>query len=297
MSMQASDSGHRSRKVVITGAGSGIGRAITQRLLLDGFSCILAGRRQSALEETVAKTGVDSKRAEIVACDLRLPEDRRRLISRSVEASGTLFGLINNAGIGLGNPFLDVPLTYWRHAIEVNLEAAFFLAQEAAEYMRPQSAGRIVNISSVRGFRVRNNVDYGDRAPEVTPGNRGPVRDPAYAASKGGLIQLTKELAAAVGRWGITANSISPGVIPHPDYSDDRQIAKAPDFVEGLPAKWAGVGYEVSPDLLRTLENRIPLGRVGCVQEIAGPVSFLLSDDASYITGENLVVDGGWTIW
>jgi NAD(P)-dependent dehydrogenase (short-subunit alcohol dehydrogenase family) len=203
---------------------------------------------------------------------------------------------VNNAGIAIASPLLDESIDDWRASLEINLEAAYFLAQRAFEHMRVRRTGRVVNIASVYGVMGFDNREYGSRAPQSTPGDRGPVRQSAYAASKGGLVQLTRDLAAAVGRWGITVNAISPGSIPHGQGAAEHARAVSGPVARAAPEK-PGLGDAIDPAILEALAAQVPLGRLGRVEEIAGPVSFLLSDDASYVTGQNLVVDGGWSIW
>lgn len=219
------------------------------------------------------------------------------LVTSASDQDSRLYGLVNNAGLAAAGPLLDESLAEWREILETNLEAAYFLSQHSIEQMRPYQEGRIVNISSVYGIMGFDNRGYGARAPETSEGDRGPFRQSAYAASKGGLIQLTRDLAAGVGRWGITVNAISPGSIPHPD--DEmavQQTHPANTDADAAPGK-PRLGDKVDPEILRALAAQVPLQRLGTVQEIAGPVSFLLSQDASYITGANLTVDGGWTVW
>lgn len=297
MNVDTSNPDLSKRTVIITGAGGGLGRGISHRLLLDGFRCVLADLNEAALQESIALAGADGVRGTTVVCDLRLVEDRRRLVAFAADQPGSLFGLVHSAGIAVADALLDETLTDWRKTLEINLEAAFFLAQQAFEHMRPQREGRVVNIASVYGVMGFNNQGYGARAPETTLGDRGPVRQSAYAASKGGLIQLTRDLAAAVGRWGITVNAVSPGSIPHASDAQDHQTDEAPGAIDEAPSKKPGLGDKVDPEILKALAAQVPLGRLGRVGEIAGPVRFLLSDDATYITGVNLVVDGGWSIW
>lgn len=308
MDFRASSDDPCERVVIITGAGSGLGRAVAQRLLRDGFQCVLAGPYDDALSQTLATSGHAGDRGSIVVCDIRVPEDRARLVSLALEQPGSLFGLVNNAGIARGAPLLDETLEDWRDTFETNLEAAFFLAQHVLGHMRHRREGRIVNIASVYGMIGLNNAGLGARAPQTTTGGRGPLRQSAYASSKGGLIQLTRDLAAAVGCWGITVNAVSPGWVPHPQYNpeerriaqdrlrrhdrDDSSVAAGRPFPRG-----PGLGEAIDSDVRHALAAQVPLGRLGTVDEIAGPVRFLLSEDAAYITGANLVVDGGFSVW
>lgn len=288
------------KTVIVTGAGGHLGRAMAHRLLRDGFRCILADKNEDNVARTLALAGTAAAaRGIVVVCDIRVAEDRDRLIATATKPPGTLFGLVNNAGTGKLRPLLDESVAEWRDTFETNLEAAFFLAQRAIESMRSQGEGRIINIASMHGIVGMNNLGHGARAPETSPGDRGPVRCSAYTTSKGGLIQLTRDLAAAVGRWGINVNAISPGQIPHSENppSDQAAATKGGGAIAGTSRKAPGLGDTLDAEIVKALGLQTPLQRVGRVEEIAGPVSFLLSADATYITGANLVVDGGFTIW
>jgi NAD(P)-dependent dehydrogenase (short-subunit alcohol dehydrogenase family) len=289
-----------SKVVIITGAGGGLGRAMTVRLLRDGYYCVLTDKSAQNLSRTVGDIG-DSAREKCITlvCDIRVDADRRSLIDTAIQMSGKVYGLVNNAGVGRLKPFLDESVNDWRETFETNIEAPFFLAQTVSTVMRKCGEGRIVNIASMHGIVGMNNEGHGSRAPDISPGDRGPYRCSAYSASKGGLIQLTRDLAAALGRWGITVNSVSPGQIPHGANVRASLAVHSEEVGSGskqLP-QTAGLGDAPDPDITRAMSLQTPLGRLGTVDEIAGPVSFLLSRDASYITGANLVVDGGFTIW
>lgn len=285
------------RVVVVTGAGTGIGRAIASRTLRDGYRCVLAGPYQGELEETIVLSGVDAGRALTMECDVRDAGDRSRLVAVATGA-GALYGLVNNAGITRLAPLLDESVHEWRETIETNLEAAYFMAQGVLPHMRDRREGRIINIASIYGIVARDARVWGVATPTVRDG-RGPIRESAYAASKGGLLQLTRDLAAAVGSWGITVNAVSPGVVEHPSAEAERRAAdpERPALTGRVDAAARKAAQEAAPQIRAQLISRVPLERLARVEDIAGPVSFLLSSDASYVTGTNLVADGGWSIW
>ncbi len=300
MSAHASIGDLSQKTVIVTGAGGHLGRAMAHRLLRDGFRCVLADKNDDNVAKTLALAGnAAADRATTVVCDIRASKDRERLIACAVKQPGKLFGLVNNAGVGKLRPLLDESVQDWRDTFETNVEAAFFLSQRAIESMRHQGEGRIINIASMHGIVGMNNLGHGARAPDTSPGDRGPVRCSAYTTSKGGVIQMTRDLAAAVGRWGITVNAVSPGQIPHVQNVPDDKAAtgQGSGAAAGTSGKAPGLGDTLDAEIITALGLQTPLQRVGRVEEIAGPVSFLLSDDATYITGANLVVDGGFTIW
>lgn len=259
------------RAAIVTGGATGLGRATVTALLEAGTSCVIVGRREDRLNDTVAALDPRGGRLVAVAGDVTRAEDRERAVAGCVDAFGRVDVLVNNAATTLTAPLLDYP-TDWSAVLETNLTAAFAMAQAVIPGMRDRGAGRIVNVGSVYGSLALDNARYGPTLPAITPGDRGPVREVAYGASKAAILQLTRELASAVGPWGITVNSVSPGMFP----------------VEDAP---------ISEEIRTRLSNATPLGRVGTPRELGVAVRFLCSAEASFITGAELVVDGGWSIW
>lgn len=260
------------RVAVVTGAGSGLGRATAQVLVEAGVRCVITGRTRDKLEET-AGIIAQPDRTLIVQSDVTIPEDRKRIVADCVKRFGRLDILVNNAGYGRDAPLLAYGVEMWREVMNTNLESCFFLAQEAIPHMRDQKWGRIINIASTYGSLALNNDLYTPLFPKDN-GNLGPTRISAYHASKGGLLTLSRDLAVAVAPWGITVNAISPGGF---------LVEK---HVEGIPE-----------EVLKKGQAMIPLGRYGEPREIGYAVRFLASDEAAYITGINLLVDGGFSIW
>jgi NAD(P)-dependent dehydrogenase (short-subunit alcohol dehydrogenase family) len=254
---------------VVTGAGSGIGQAIAVRLARAGHTCLLVGRRTARLAETAARIADESGSAIQLPADVTDPKDRARVLD-AVDASGSpVAALVNNAGGSYATGLFAHDLARWRENFALNVEAAAFLSFALLPRLQAQGGGAIVNIASVYAS-VAVNTGFYTRYPEQGPD--GPVRAVAYSASKGALLQLTRELAIAAAPMGVRVNALSPGMIA----IDDRPLDAATH--EALVAA-------------------TPMHRLGRPEEIADVVHFLLSDAASFITGSELVADGGWTAW
>jgi 3-oxoacyl-[acyl-carrier protein] reductase len=228
---------------LVTGSTRGIGRAIAERLLDEGATVAVHGRDPAKAAEELGG------RAIPVAADLTDPERARELVREAASIEDRLDGLVNNAGGGEAKAFRAVTLPGWRETHRINLEAAMIAAQESYLVMRKQRSGSIVNIASIAAHGA------------------GGWMGADYAASKAGLVSLTKSLAREAARFGIRCNAVSPGFV------ETDMTAKLP---------------EANREKLN-----IPLGRLASPQDIAGVVLFLLSDLSSYITGQVLHVDGG----
>lgn len=197
-----------------------------------------------------------------VKCDVTDPLSIERTINDIIERFGRIDGLVNNAyprTPDWGNRFEDVTYESWVKNMDMQLNSTFVFCKCVLAHMKSRSSGTIVNIASM----------YGVVAPDFTVYDGTSLTSPvAYSAIKGGLIHFTKYLASYFGPHGIRANSVSPG----------------------------GVFDSQHPVFVSNYERKVPLRRMAVPADMAGPVAFLLSDEASYITGQNLIVDGGWTI-
>jgi len=238
------------RVALVTGASRGIGRAIAIRLAADGARVVLVARNQEKLTELQAEIVAAGGAAEVRPCDLSNSAAIGELVKEVAKELGRLDILVNNAGITRDGLVIRMKDEAWDDVIKVNLTAAFSACRAAAKVMMRARSGRIINIASVVGLT----------------GNGGQVN---YAASKAGLIGLTKSLAKELGSRGVTANAVAPG------YIETDMTAELSEKVKG------------------SLLAAIPLGRLGQSANIAGAVAFLASDDAAYVTGEVLRVDGG----
>ncbi|RII19538.1 2-(R)-hydroxypropyl-CoM dehydrogenase [Streptomyces sp. YIM 130001] len=246
------------RCAVVSGAGSGIGRAIALRLASAGAKVVVAGDKAGPLEETVGLVAADGGEAFAVRCDVSREDDVIALMDRTVERFGRLDVLVNNAGVEFAKRVEDTTSEEWDWLMDVNLKGVFLCAKHALPVMRGAGGGVIVNIASELAL-------VGSEAVA------------AYSASKAGVLQLTRALAVDHAGDGVRVNALSPGVIL------TALLQTALDST-GDPDKRR-----------REFEERTLLGRLGTPEEAAEAALFLASDQSSYMTGGNLVLDGGWT--
>lgn len=235
------------KTALITGASGGIGAAIAIALHAAGATIAISGTRVAALEELKSRIGGD---VHVLPCNLSSAEEVEKLIPAAEAAMGGLDILINNAGITRDGLAMRMKDDDWQSVIDVNLTSNFRLCRAAMRGMMKKRAGRIINITSIVG---------------VT-GNAGQAN---YAASKAGVIGLTKSLAQELATRGVTVNCIAPGFIATP-------------MTEGLNEKQK-----------EGILGRIPAGRMGTPDDIAAAVLYLASDEAGYVTGQTLHVNGG----
>ena len=231
------------RRAIVTGGGSGIGRAISHRFAAEGAAVVVAdliGERADAVADEIGGTPVQA--------DVTVAAD----VARLVGDAGLVDVLVNNAGGGMADDVLEIGEDEWDTDLAVNLKSAFLCSKAVLPGMIERGSGVIVNIASVNGLAFFANEPY--------------------SAAKAGMISLTRSLAARYGRHGIRAVAIAPGTIRTPLWQE--RVDKEPAIFERL-VRW------------------YPLRRVGEPEDVANAAAFLASDDASWITGEVLRVDGG----
>jgi NAD(P)-dependent dehydrogenase (short-subunit alcohol dehydrogenase family) len=239
---------------IVTGASSGLGARFARVLDAAGANVVLVARRRERLEELASELGND---ALAVDQDLARVDDVGAVVDQARERYGRVDVLVNNAGMVDVHPAEEEPLEEFRKVIDVNLVAPFALSQHAARAMLDDGGGAIVNVASVLGL-----VGVGQ------------IPQAGYAASKGGIVNLTRELSAQWSRKGVRVNAIAPGWF-------ESEMTADMFSEEGKGREWVA--------------RRAPLGRHGREGELDGALIFLASDASSYVTGHVLAVDGGWT--
>ena len=240
---------------LVTGAGRGIGRAIAIVLAKAGADVMVNDLKAESCKETAASIEELGRRAIIAEGDISSESDVRSIVEKGIAHFGRIDILVNNAGVVGRKSIFDTSEKDWDQLIDVNLKGTFLCSKYVAERMKEQGVkGRVVNISSIMG--------------EVALPPR-----PAYCASKGGIIALTRDLAAELAQYGITVNSVAPGWV-------ETDLTSS---------------YFAQKNVHDYLIERIPLGRFCLPEEIANVVCFISSEYGQYITGQTIFVDGGWT--
>ncbi|MFT5089320.1 MAG: 3-oxoacyl-[acyl-carrier protein] reductase [Candidatus Latescibacterota bacterium] len=243
--------GLEGKVALVTGGSRGIGRAIALRLAAAGADIALCARSVEAAEAVGKEIEALGRRCLVRQVDVAESAQADELIKAVVGELGSLYALVNNAGITRDNLLMRMKDEDWDAVLQVNLKGAFNCARAAVRPMLKARGGRIINITSVVGIQ----------------GNAGQTN---YAASKAGLIGFTKSLARELASRAITVNAVAPGLVPDTGMTDEL----SQEVVEGMLAQ-------------------VPLGRPGTPEDVAHAVGFLAGDEAAYITGQVISVDGG----
>jgi NAD(P)-dependent dehydrogenase (short-subunit alcohol dehydrogenase family) len=240
------------RVSIVTGASGGLGERFARVLHAAGSTVVLAARRLDRLEALAAEL----PGSLAVACDVSVDADLEQLVATTIERFATIDLLVNNAGIGTPMAAEDEPIDHFRQVVEVNLNALFLLSQLVGRQMIQQGHGSIVNIASMLGLVAS-----------------APIKQASYTASKGAVVNLTRELGAEWGRKGVRVNAIAPGYFPSDMTSD----------------MWG------DDQTMSYIRRNAPMGRGGEAHELDGILLFLAGDASTYVTGQTIAVDGGWT--
>lgn len=241
---------------LITGASSGIGAGCAKVLASQGATVVLAARRADKLNKLAQEISDNGGKAMVVEFDVLSKESIDKGVSQVVEKYQKIDILVNNAGVVSNFSVVDMKEEDWDKVLDTNIKGDFLVTQRVVKEMMKNKKGRIVNISSIAMGGQGVGFPYASH----------------YCASKGAVVAYTESLSAELAPFGILVNCVAPGVIQS-------------EMTQGMID---------NPQQLAGFMSRIPLKRVGTPEEIAAAVVFLASDEASYVTGSTLVVDGGW---
>jgi meso-butanediol dehydrogenase/(S,S)-butanediol dehydrogenase/diacetyl reductase len=254
----------KGKVAIVTGGGTGIGEAVTRRFVACGAQVCIAGRRREMLEG-VARSLPDGS-VKTCPADVSDETDVERILKTALSFEGGLQVLVNNAAIDQDPPagVVDMDVAHWRRMFEINLTGPFLMMKACIPQMIEAGGGSVVNVSSLAGLRC---------IPE----------NPGFCATKGGLINLTQQVALDYGRYNVRCNVVCPGA------------TKTDMFTENMEAFAKMVGTSVEDVFSRFMKD-VPLPRVARPDEMAGICAFLASDDSSFLTGTVIPADGGAAI-
>jgi NAD(P)-dependent dehydrogenase (short-subunit alcohol dehydrogenase family) len=247
----------KGKVAIVTGGSSGLGVTFARALAEVGANIVLAARRLDKLDEVgndLSRLGVKVKS---IQCDVSNQDQVQSLIDETLKAFGRLDIMVNNAGVAAMSPATEIAVEEWNRVVSINLTGTFLCARTAARQMMKRGGGKIVNIASIYGA-------VGDVFP-ASP----------YYATKGAVINLTRDLAVEWAPFKINVNAIAPGFFPS-------------EMTEAI--------FQ-DPHYLEYINKQTPLGRTGNPDDLKGAIVFLTSQASDYVTGQTIFVDGGWTSW
>jgi gluconate 5-dehydrogenase len=253
---------------VVTGGPGRLGSQISNALAELGAHVVVVSRTLEDCQRKADQLSDEHRRAIAVAADVTEKEAVERIVEETVDEFGKISVLVNNAYAGASASFEEMTVEQWRSAIDGAMTSTFLCSQAVSEVMKTQQQGSIVNIGSIYGVVAPDQRIYG------RTGNNNPVN---YGAAKAGVLQLTKWLATYLAEWNIRVNAVSPGGFYNHELAEDNEY------------------YE--EDFASNYRSRTPLGRMGNDTDLKGVIALLASDAGKWITGENIMVDGGWTAW
>lgn len=252
--MNISTASLHGKTAIVTGGSKGIGSAMALGLGHQGADVAIVSRNAAEGEQIAAQIRAMGRQALAIACDVTSKASVDAMVQKAMDAFGHIDILINNAGMNIRKPVIEVEESDWDTVLDTNLKGIFLVAQSVGQRMIPQKKGKIINIASIAAAVGLPNLA-------------------AYCASKGGIAQLTKVMALEWAEHNIQVNAVAPAYILTP-------------MTQGLLE---------NPERLNWILGMTPMGRLGTMEEVAGPVMFLASDWSNYVTGTTLMVDGGWT--
>jgi len=245
----------KDKVAIITGGGSGIGRGIALEFSNQGAKVVIAGRRIEPLNEVVSQIEKNGAEALSISCDVSNSTSVKQMVDDVIAKFGQIDILCNNAGIAMSGDTVNTTEKDWEILLSVDLKGVFLCSKFVLPHMLEKGRGKIINIASIAGL-----VGFGQSA--------------AYAAAKGAVVNLTRQMASDYSAKGICVNAIAPGFI-ETDMTKDYLASE--EFKKGILAK-------------------TPIGRIGKPKDIASGALYLASDESDFVTGEMLVIDGGYTI-
>lgn len=252
-----------SKTVLITGGYGFLGKAITESLLFHGAQVYVLGHNKDKFQETFKELGSNNPNLFFENFDISNTHEIKSVYKKIYLKTGKIDVLINNAFYSKGQSPENMTDDEWEIGVDGTLSSVFRCIREIIPYFKKENSGKIINVSSMYGI-VAPQFEIYDKTPQF-------LNPPHYGAAKAGIIQLTKYYASYLGNLGINVNTVTPGPFP------SLQVQKEKEFLEELKKKTC-------------------LNKIGKPEDLAGAFVFLASDASSFITGQNLIIDGGWTI-